>query len=331
MYLSLLMIVLVLVCFETIALSEVTGKGAAQELPKEVDGMVLIRGGMSFLMGSDSVESYYNDGEGPTRNVLVDNFYMDKTEVSVTQFADFAHATGYKTQVEQEFGWSFCFEPHLSPELMEQITHEVQAASWWVPVHKSNWKAPEGPGSEIDLTDKNNPRLQEPVVHVTWFDAEAYCKWKGGRLPTEAEWEFAARGGREAKTYCWGDSFLTQSGEHRCNTFQGDFPFRDTGEDGYIGRAPVVSYGPNGYGLYNMCGNVWEWTADWFTPKRFTYTELVVNPKGPRQGESRVQKGGSFMCTRQRCFRYRPAARVGNTPDSSSANVGFRCARDAPQ
>ena len=288
--------------------------------------MVLIPGG-EFEKGSDAPWVYVGDGESPTYNVSVSDFYMDETEVSIAQFHRFVQDTGYVTQVEREFGWSFCFEPHLSRELAEQISQHVQAASWWIPVDGATWMAPEGPDSKIDFALPDNPRLQEPVVHVTFEDADAYCRWKKGKLPTEAQWEYAARGGRRRKTYCWGDKFFSPTGQYRCNIFQGDFPFVDSAEDGYAGRAPVKSFDPNRFGLYNMCGNVWEWTDDYFTSRPSHVIGRSLDPLGPATGDKRVQKGGSFMCTFERCFRFRPAARVGNTPDSSSANVGFRCAR----
>jgi formylglycine-generating enzyme required for sulfatase activity len=160
-------------------------------------------------------------------------------------------------------------------------------------------------------------RLDHPAVHVSWHDTNAYCAWAGARLPTEAEWEFAARGGLEGKAFPWGDE-LEPAGEHRMNVWQGDFPAHNTAADGYVGTAPVASFSPNGYGLHNVTGNVWEWTADWFDPTR-----------EPPEGTSRVQKGGSYLCHHSYCRRYRVAARQGSTPDSSTGNVGFRCASDA--
>jgi formylglycine-generating enzyme required for sulfatase activity len=168
--------------------------------------------------------------------------------------------------------------------------------------------------------------MDHPVVHVSWKDAVAYCRWTGKRLLTEAEWEYAARGGLVQKTYPWGNS-LRPDGEHRCNIWQGRFPYSNTGEDGYMSTAPVDAYQPNGYGLYNMVGNTWEWCADWFSPS-FHVHATRTNPKGPPMGGAKVMRGGSYLCHASYCNRYRVAARSSNTPDSSSGNIGFRCAAD---
>ena len=176
------------------------------------------------------------------------------------------------------------------------------------------WAQPEGPGSTLD------GRLDEPVAHVSWNDAVALARFERGRLPTEAEWELAARGGLEQAVYCWGDE-LEPGGEHRCNVWQGAFPDRDTAADGYSGRAPVDSFAPNGLGLHNPAGNVWEWCADWFATDHGTGR---VDPRGPARGRGKVMKGGSFLCHYSYCNRYRVGARTANTPDSSTANCGVR-------
>jgi formylglycine-generating enzyme required for sulfatase activity len=274
----------------------------------------------TFLMGTDTTEGFPADGEGPIRKVLVDAFYIDRYPVTNEAFAEFARAGGYKTDAER-FGWSFVFQGHIPPERYPQIVEDTAlAAPWWCKVQGADWQHPEGPGSHI------HSRLHHPVVHVSWNDAKAYAQWAGKRLPTEAEWEYAARGGLEQKLYPWGDE-LTPNGEHLCNVWQGTFPTEDTAEDGYSSTAPVDSYRPNGYGLYTITGNAWEWCFDWFHPS-FHLLATQANPAGPSQGKSKVIKGGSYLCHKSYCNRYRVAARTSNTPDSSTTNMTFRCVRD---
>jgi formylglycine-generating enzyme len=296
-----------------------TAKKASAERPRaasgSIDEMVLLNGGM-FLMGTDTLEGFPSDGEGPVREVTLDPFYIDRYPVTNEQFSAFIRATAYVTEAER-FGWSFVFQNHVAPEF---VSDTVRAVEWWCKVNEASWRHPEGPRSLIDT------RPNHPVLHVSWNDAAAYCQWAGKRLPTEAEWEFAARGGLEQKLYPWGDD-LTPNGQHLCNIWQGEFPNVDTAEDGHSGPAPVDSYPPNAFGLYTITGNAWEWSADWFHPAYHVATTRR-NPVGPPQGSSKVMKGGSFLCHKSYCNRYRVAARTSNTPDSSTENISFRCARD---
>ena len=284
--------------------------------PVAGDGMVLLPGGR-FLSGSDDSWVYPSDGEGPVREVSVDSFWVDRFAVSNEDFAEFVEATGYATEAER-FGWSFVFEGLLPDDFPP--TQSVVQTPWWRKVDRSDWRHPEGPQSSTD------ERADHPVVHISWTDAEAYCTWAGKRLLTEAEWEYAARGGLEGKTFPWGDE-REPGGEHRMNVWQGTFPSKNTQADGYYGTAPVDSFPANGYGLHNVTGNVWEWVGDWFEP-RFRTRDRDHDPRGPASGTDRAQKGGSYLCHESYCRRYRVAARQGKSPDTSAGNVGFRCARD---
>ena len=278
--------------------------------------LVQLDGGV-FAMGSDDRWAYPEDGEAPVKEVEVSSFAIGAHAVSNAEFARFAEATDYVTDAER-FGWSFVFAGLLPDDFPP--TQGVANAPWWRKVGGADWTRPEGSHSSTA------ERLDHPVVHVSWDDANAYCAWAGARLPTEAEWELAARGGRERQAFPWGDD-LEPGGEHRMNVWQGDFPARNTAADGFVGTAPVSAFPPNGYGLHNMTGNVWEWTADWFHVS-FRQRDRRRDPAGPPHGTSRVQKGGSYLCHHSYCRRYRAAARQGSTPDSSTGNVGFRCARD---
>ncbi|MBD3276145.1 MAG: SUMF1/EgtB/PvdO family nonheme iron enzyme [Candidatus Marinimicrobia bacterium] len=282
-------------------------------------GMVELEGG-SFLMGTDDDEGFPEDGEGPVREVTINPFYMDSTHVTNADFGKFINATGYITEAEQ-FGWSFVFFQFLNPETVQQVAQVAPEAPWWVPVEGAFWRQPEGPGTSIIN------RMQHPVIHISWNDAVAYADWAGKRLPTEAEWEFAARGGLEQSKFPWGDE-LVPNGKHRCNIWQGSFPDTNSKEDGFMGTSPVKSFKPNGFGLYDTSGNTWEWCADWFSPD-FHVDGPRENPKGPPAGQARVMRGGSYLCHDSYCNRYRVAARTANTPDSSTGNIGFRCAADA--
>jgi len=265
------------------------------------DSLISLEGGR-FLMGTDDEDAHLADREGPVREVQVAPFAIDAFTVTVERFADFVEASGHRTDAER-FGWSYVFYLLLPDDFPP--TRAVASAPWWRQVHGADWAHPEGPQSSA------RDRLDHPVVHVSQADALAYCEWAGLRLPTEAEWEFAARGGLVQARYPWGDE-LTPGGRHMANIWQGTFPEHNTLEDGYLGTAPVGAFPPNGYGLHNVSGNVWE---------------RCVDPFGPTPGTF-VMRGGSYLCHDSYCNRYRVAARTGDTPDSSSGNVGFRCAAD---
>ena len=279
--------------------------------------MISLPGG-TFLMGTDNPEGFPQDGEGPVRAVTVSPFSIDRLPVTNDLFARFVETTGYSTDAER-FGWSFVFWAHLPKGRLQDVVEDtVAGAPWWCKVRGAGWNAPEGPGSNVA------GRGDHPVVHVSWADADAFCRWSGQRLPTEAEWEYAARSGLVQKLYPWGDK-LRPGGEHRCNIWQGQFPQNDTADDGYAGTCPVDAFPPNAFGLYSVTGNTWEWCNDWFDAE-FHRTADRTDPTGPREGTGRVMKGGSFLCHKSYCNRYRVAARSSNTPDSSTSNMGFRCA-----
>jgi formylglycine-generating enzyme required for sulfatase activity len=278
-------------------------------------GMARLPGGR-FLMGTEDPDGFAGDGEGPVREIDLAPFAIDETAVTNAQFARFVEATGHRTDAET-FGWSFVFYKLLSDAMLATRPQLVVEAPWWCALPGACWNHPEGPQSDL------SGRMDHPVVHVSWNDAIAYCRWAGKRLPTEAQWEYAARGGLEQKRFPWGDE-LRPDGEHRCNIWQGRFPDENTLEDGYLGTAPARSFKPNGFGLYNMAGNVWEWCEDWFSAD-FHLTGPRSDPAGPPRGSGRVMRGGSFLCHHSYCNRYRVAARYQNTPDSSTSNTGFRC------
>ena len=296
------------------------GHSAAVALMSRQDGatdsMVQLPGS-EFLMGTEDLDGFPADGEGPVRPVVVRRFYIDQFAVSNEKFAAFINATGYKTEAEQ-FGWSFVFGGLLPDDFPD--TRAVVAAPWWRQVEGADWQHPFGPQSSLDGI------LNHPVVHVSWNDAQAYCSWAGKRLPTEAEWEYAARGGLEQKRFPWGDE-LAPGGEHVMNIWEGTFPSKNTLEDGYLGTAPVDAFPANGFGLHNASGNVWEWCADWFSTD-FHLNASLKHPSGPSSGEANVIRGGSYLCHDSYCNRYRVAARSSNQPSSSTGNMGFRCARN---
>ena len=298
----------------------VPGATVRSEEPS-MEGMVCLDGG-AFLMGAEDGKGFPQDGEEPVRKVRLAPFWIDRCAVTNAEFSRFVEDTGYETEAER-FGWSFVFYQFLSSMARRFVEGVAKGAPWWRAVEGACWKRPEGPGSHFE------DRADHPVVHVSWNDAVAYCDWAGKRLPTEAEWEYAARGGLKQRRFPWGNT-LTPDRKHRCNVWQGEFPTKNTAEDGYLGTAPAESFPPNGFGLYNVSGNVWEWCSDWFSATFHKGGGKVTrdNPKGPPTGIAKVMKGGSYLCHKSYCNRYRVAARASNTPDSSTGNLGFRCAAD---
>jgi sulfatase modifying factor 1 len=286
--------------------------------PEPRHGLVRLPGG-AFRMGTDSAEGFAEDGEGPARRVELAAFAIAATAVTNAQFRAFVRATGYITEAEQE-GWSFVFYLQVDPERRRVVRQVSRELPWWLPVEGACWQRPAGPGSAIP------GRLDHPVVHVSWNDACAYCAWAGVRLPTEAEWEYAARGGREGCRYPWGDE-LEPQGERRCNIWQGGFP-AEPAAGWRPDTLPADAFAPNGWGLYNMAGNAWEWCADWFSP-RYHQETAACDPLQQQATGRRSLRGGSFLCHASYCNRYRVAARGSNTPGSSASNIGFRVAAPA--
>lgn len=291
----------------------VSGTGdAMDETSSEHPERASIPGG-TFTMGTNGPVAYPEDGEAILHEVAVDPFQIDIHAVTNDRFAEFIDATGRITDAER-YGWSFVFGGLLPDDFPE--TRGVAAAPWWRQVFGSDWRHPEGPHSNLA------GRGDHPVIQVSHDDAMAFCRWDQSRLPTEAEWEFAARGGRDGAVFPWGDE-LEPAGQHRMNVWQGSFPDANSEADGHYGPAPVDVFKPNGYGLYNVCGNVWEWCADWFDPGYYSVSPSR-NPTGPTEGPGRVMRGGSFLCHESYCHRYRVGARSSSGPDSSAGNLGFR-------
>lgn len=319
--------------------------GDTFKLSKEgLPGMNWVPGG-EFLMGNEQSNAWPD--EQPAHRVSVEGFWMDVAEVTNSQFAKFVAATGYLTTAEKIptidellknsppgtpppsaeslVAGSLVFTPPQHPVPLNDVRR------WWTWTPGANWKHPEGPTS--DLKDRQN----HPVVQVSWDDAVAYARWAGKRLPTEAEWEFAARGGFNGQPYVWGSDPPSET-HPQANLWTGAFPHGGTAADGFAGTAPVRSFAPNGYGLYDMAGNVWEWCSDWYDRDLYSQrsqSSVTINPRGPDQSHDplrpfmsqRSQRGGSFLCNDSYCSRYRPSARHGCTPDTGMSHVGFRCAK----
>ncbi|RVV98286.1 formylglycine-generating enzyme family protein [Mesobaculum littorinae] len=277
--------------------------------------LIELKGGF-FDMGARTAR-HPGDFDAPRRKVRVSPFRISATAVTNDDWAAFVAETGHRTIAETD-GWSSVFHL-LLPDPVRWPDHPP-GLPWWRVVDGACWSAPEGTGSDLE------GRGDHPVVHVSWFDAQAYCTWAGLRLPTEAEWEFAARGGRARTKFPWGNE-RTPGGRHAMNVWQGRFPTENSAEDGHVGTAPVRAFVPNDYGLWNTCGNVWEWVGDWFG--RPPAPRLSRDPAGPEAGDRRVQRGGSFLCDDSYCERFYVHSRTANTPDSSTCNAGFRVAAAA--
>ncbi|TCD46775.1 formylglycine-generating enzyme family protein [Streptococcus sp. X16XC17] len=287
--------------------------------------MILIKGGR-FLMGTNDHLGFQDDLEGPTTEVHVADFYMDKTTVTNRDFLTFFQDTGYVTDAER-FGFSYVFHLLLSDE--QKKARLAAGSTWWYEVADASWRMPEGPGSSIAEC------MDHPVVHVSYHDAYHYAKWAGKRLPLESEWEYACRGGKEGLIFPWGNE-LTQDNQFHANTWQGDFPIKNSADDGFIGTAPAKWYEPNGYGLYQMIENVWEWCLN---SGRIPLQEFATKSSQefiqesqeiiPSHADSlRALREGVYLCHISSCARYRNAGRNSNTALSSTSNTGFRCVRD---
>jgi formylglycine-generating enzyme len=308
-------------------------------------GMVWVPGG-TYMMGADNNQA--DPDEYPKHQVTVDGFWMDETAVTNGQFRIFVEKTGYVTTAEQSIDWE-AMKKQLPPGTPPPPSEMLVPASavfistpqpvslrdhhqWWAWIPGADWRHPEGPGSSIKNKD------DYPAVHISWFDANAYAQWAGKRLPTEAEWEWAARGGLENQIYAWGNEHI-EAGLPKANSWQGSFPDFNSGWDGFTGLAPVRSYPPNGYGLFEISGNVWEWCADWYHYdyyKMISHPEGTVNPAGPEESydpyeifaAKKVMRGGSFLCNDSYCSGYRVSRRMKSTPDSATNHTGFRCVAD---
>ena len=292
-------------------------QGASQALRDDIAALMVEIPGGFFDMGARKPR-YPVDFEGPQRKIFVSLFRIARTSVTNALFARFVAESGYRTVAETE-GWSYVF--HMFLENADDYPNSPAGTPWWRQVHGATWAAPEGPGSSF------KGRENHPAVHLAWYDAVAFCEFTGMRLPSEAEWEKAARGGLSRKKFPWGNQLEPESG-HRHNVWQGNFPVLNTQDDGFAGTCPADTYPPNGFGLHNMTGNVWEWCSDWFgKPEESRLPPR--DPKGPDTGEEKVVKGGSHLCHASYCERYHVHSRTKNTPDSSTGHMGFRVAADA--
>ncbi|TWF46511.1 formylglycine-generating enzyme required for sulfatase activity [Neorhizobium alkalisoli] len=295
------------------------GQAAAETAGSKIQGQaaetIAVKGGESFVGTDDPVIS--GDGEGPARKVLLQDFHLEVETVTVRRFAEFVDATGHVTESER-FGMSAVFAPLLKDQGM--VTGGVVNTPWWTRIDGASWKHPEGPGSSIE------ERLDHPVTQVSWNDATAFAAWVGGRLPTEAEWEHAARGGNRCRRFPWGDDEPTDENIF-CNIWQGEFPRHNTLADGYFGTAPARSFQPTETGFYNLAGNVWEWSGDAFKVRSLSKAAKLRNEQAKKSAD-KVLKGGSFLCHKSYCYRYRIAARMGLSADSAGSNTGFRVAYD---
>ncbi|MFN2457534.1 MAG: formylglycine-generating enzyme family protein [Chitinophagaceae bacterium] len=313
--------------------NQISPEPESKKTPDTIPGKMIWIPGGTFMMGTHDPD--FTDAR-PVHEVTVNGFWMDEHEVTNAEFAAFVEATNYITVAERKPNPADY--PNVPPENLvpgsavfsppPQNVALNNALQWWSYVPGANWKNPQGPSSTID------GRPNYPVVHISYEDAAAYAKWTGKRLPTEAEWEYAAQANRPKKKYYWGDE-LKPGGRWLANIFQGDFPTQNTGEDGFLELAPVKSFPPNPFGLYDMEGNVWEWCNDFYRPDYYSHSPKN-NPQGPADSYDpdephlvkRVQRGGSFICSDQYCIRYRPGSRGKGEVTSSGNNIGFRCARD---
>lgn len=279
--------------------------------PVQVEAMAWIPAGF-FRMGSSR---HYPD-EAPVRKVAVEGFWMDRHTITNRQFSEFVEATGHVTLAERDASSMVFGKPRHASD-------PRNPGNWWSCVPDASWRKPRGPSTSLEgLWD-------HPVVHVSFGDAQAFADWAGKSLPTEAEWEYAARGGLESAEFVWGDD-LKPGGRHLANTWQGEFPWMNLREDGFEGTAPVASYPPNGHGLYDMAGNVWEWTADWYEAHGEAGHPVCAADHPRREGAAprcKVMKGGSFLCAPNYCMRFRPAARIAQPADTPACHVGFRCVK----